>query len=149
MGISLKNQRRRGRRSYAKYERRNRGSGPRNDPFRIAIYLVLIAGLVWVYFNQEKVVAWWTEQADVLAAEDEPDVVAEEAADDGEPEVTGPELAGLARDANVRTLVMTHLVPSVTDQVQLNLFFRQPAEGLFTGELIVPEDGTEIVLPVH
>jgi ribonuclease Z len=56
-----------------------------------------------------------------------------------------PELAQLANDAGVATLVMTHLVPSVQDPAQLNLFFRQPAAG-YNGELVIAEDGTEVVI---
>ena len=59
-----------------------------------------------------------------------------------------PELAGLANDAGVATLVMTHLVPSVDDPAQIELFFRQPASGLYTGTLVVAEDGTEVVVPL-
>ncbi len=57
-----------------------------------------------------------------------------------------PELAELANDAGVATLVMTHLVPAVDNQVQVDLFFRQPASNLYNGELIVAEDGTEVVI---
>ncbi|GAB4472440.1 MAG: hypothetical protein Kow00124_10490 [Anaerolineae bacterium] len=53
MGISLRDRRRRRRPSYADYRPRRRPQGPRNDPFRILLYLVLIAGGIWVYFNQE------------------------------------------------------------------------------------------------
>ncbi len=56
MGIPLRDKRRRGRRrSYADYRPPNRESGPRNDPFRIIFYLVLIAGGIWVYFNRDMV----------------------------------------------------------------------------------------------
>ena len=57
-----------------------------------------------------------------------------------------PELAELANDAGVATLVMTHLVPSVEDPVQLNLFFRQPASALYNGTLVIAEDGSEVVI---
>jgi|JI10StandDraft_1071094.scaffolds.fasta_scaffold79425_3 ribonuclease Z len=57
-----------------------------------------------------------------------------------------PELAGLANDAGVATLVMTHLVPSIEDPAQLDLFFRQPASALYNGALVVAEDGTEVVI---
>ncbi len=56
------------------------------------------------------------------------------------------ELAQLAKDAEVATLVMTHLVPSVDAPAQLDLFFRQPASAVYNGTLIVAEDGTEVVL---
>jgi len=57
-----------------------------------------------------------------------------------------PELAELANDAGVATLVMTHLVPSIEDPAQLNLFFRQPASALYNGTLIIAQDGTEVVI---
>ena len=54
MSIPLRNTRRKRRRSYADYPpKRRKPSGPRSDPFRVILYLVLIAGCVWVYFNQE------------------------------------------------------------------------------------------------
>ena len=59
-----------------------------------------------------------------------------------------PDLAELANDANVATLVMTHLVPSVEDAGQLELFFRQPASVLYNGNLVIAEDGTEVVIPL-
>lgn len=56
MSISLKERRRKkGRRSYADWKPPGRNNGPRNDPFRIVFYLVLIAGGIWVYFNQDLV----------------------------------------------------------------------------------------------
>jgi ribonuclease BN (tRNA processing enzyme) len=57
-----------------------------------------------------------------------------------------PELAELAGNADVATLVLTHLVPSVEDPVQLNLLFRQPASALYNGTLVIAEDGTEVVI---
>lgn len=59
-----------------------------------------------------------------------------------------PELAALANDADVGTLVLTHLVPSVDNPVQVDLFFRQPAAALYNGNLVVAEDGTEVVVPL-
>ncbi|HOA24978.1 MAG TPA: tetratricopeptide repeat protein [Aggregatilineales bacterium] len=56
MSISLKERRRRSRRrSYADWKPPGRNNGPRNDPFRIVFYLVLIAAGIWVYFNQDMV----------------------------------------------------------------------------------------------
>ncbi len=57
-----------------------------------------------------------------------------------------PELAELANDVGVATLVMTHLVPSIEDPAQLDLFFRQPASALYNGTLVIAEDGTEVVI---
>lgn len=55
MGIPIKKGRGRRRRSYADYRPLGRRQGPRNDPFRIIFYLLLIAGAIWVYFNQDTV----------------------------------------------------------------------------------------------
>jgi ribonuclease Z len=57
-----------------------------------------------------------------------------------------PELAELANDARVATLVMTHLVPAVDDPRQLYLFFHHPASALYNGTLVVAEDETEVVI---
>ena len=59
------------------------------------------------------------------------------------------ELAQLASDVEVDALVMTHLAPAVDSQAQLDLVFLQPVSSLFNGEVIVAEDGTEVVLPVQ
>lgn len=56
------------------------------------------------------------------------------------------ELAELANDAAVATLVMTHLAPSVEDPGQLDLLFRQPASALYNGNLVIAEDGTGVVI---
>ncbi|HEC21502.1 MAG TPA: tetratricopeptide repeat protein [Chloroflexi bacterium] len=59
MGIPIGDKRRRRRRrSYADYKPRSRRQGPRDDPFRIVFYLVLIAGALWVYFNPDVVRGW-------------------------------------------------------------------------------------------
>lgn len=79
MSISLKNQRRKfRRRSYAKYKPpKGNNGGPRNDPFRILFYLILIAGGVWIYLHQDEVRAELfapldgTEVAEEGAAEEE------------------------------------------------------------------------------
>ncbi len=59
------------------------------------------------------------------------------------------QLAQLANDAEVDTLVMTHLVPAVASPAQLELAFFQPVSSVFNGEVIVAEDGTEVVIPVQ
>lgn len=51
MGLSLGGGRRR---SYADYERRRRPRRGGSDPFRIIIYLALIGGLVWFYYNRDR-----------------------------------------------------------------------------------------------
>lgn len=57
MGIPLRRGRRK-RRSYADYRPPRRHQGPRNDPFRILFYLLVIAGALWVYFHQEEARAY-------------------------------------------------------------------------------------------
>ena len=57
-----------------------------------------------------------------------------------------PELAELANDVGVATLVMTHLVPSIEDPAQLDLFFRQPASALYHGTLVISGDGTVVLI---
>ena len=58
------------------------------------------------------------------------------------------EVAEVARDGEVPTLVMTHLVPASDNPAQLDLAFRQPASAIYNGNLIIAEDGTEVVIPV-
>jgi tetratricopeptide (TPR) repeat protein len=58
LGIPIGNKRRKRRRSYADYKPSKRRSRPRDDPFRIAFYLVLIGGCLWIYFNQDTVRGW-------------------------------------------------------------------------------------------
>ncbi len=62
MGIPLRRGRRK-RRSYADYRPPRHHQGPRNDPFRIIFYLLLIAGALWVYFHREEVRAYLSIQA--------------------------------------------------------------------------------------
>lgn len=57
-----------------------------------------------------------------------------------------PELAQLASDADVATLVMTHLVPTPLSPAQGDAFFSQPAAAIFGGTVILAEDGTEVVI---
>ena len=63
MGISLKEQRRRGRRrSYADYRPPERNPRPSNDPLRIVVYMLLIGVGIWAYFNQDIVRSLLTGQ---------------------------------------------------------------------------------------
>ena len=59
-----------------------------------------------------------------------------------------PELAQLASDAKVATLVMTHLVPNPLSPAQGDAFFSQPTAAIFGGTIILAEDGTEVVIPL-
>ena len=58
------------------------------------------------------------------------------------------ELAQMANDADVETLVMTHLVPTADNPAQVDLVFTQPVAAIFGGTTIAAEDGTEVVIPV-
>jgi len=58
------------------------------------------------------------------------------------------ELAELADDAGVDTLVLTHLMPSVDDEMQTNLLFVAPVTDVFDGEVVVASDGDRVTLPI-
>ena len=59
------------------------------------------------------------------------------------------ELAGLAQSAGVRTLVLTHQVPSFdNDDPRVELFLAVPIRQIYSGELIAARDGQRIVLEV-
>jgi ribonuclease Z len=59
------------------------------------------------------------------------------------------ELAELAEDAGVGTLVLTHQVPTVDDEAQIGLVFRAPISAIYGGELVVAADGTSVTVPVE
>jgi len=52
----------------------------------------------------------------------------------------------LAADAGVKTLILTHLIPSTDDDDYMNLVFRDEVEQYYKGEIILAKDGTEFVL---
>ncbi len=55
------------------------------------------------------------------------------------------ELAQLAEDAGVRTLVLTHIVPGFDNgSPQVDIFFTAPMSRFFSGELIAANDGTTL-----
>lgn len=55
------------------------------------------------------------------------------------------ELAQLAEDAGVQTLVLTHIVPGFDNgSPQVEVFFTAPMSTIFTGELIAANDGTTL-----
>jgi ribonuclease Z len=57
------------------------------------------------------------------------------------------ELAQLAEDAGVRTLVLTHQVPGFdNDDARADLFFAGPVGAIFTGELVTAKDGERIAV---
>jgi tetratricopeptide (TPR) repeat protein len=96
-------------RSYAKYKP-PKNNPNRNDPFRIVLYIVLIAVFGWAYFNQDQVQALLLNQAQAIAAEEGP---AQPGQPSGEgvagigrgkgttpaPDMTTEDAAALARDA--------------------------------------------------
>lgn len=53
----------------------------------------------------------------------------------------------LAAGAGVKTLVLTHLIPSTDDDDYMNLVFRDEVAKHYKGEIILGKDGTEFVLP--
>lgn len=59
------------------------------------------------------------------------------------------ELAQLAEDADVTTLVLTHMVPNAASAPQANALFRTPTEALYSGTVALAEDGMEWVLEVQ
>lgn len=57
------------------------------------------------------------------------------------------ELAGLAQNAGVRTLVLTHQVPSFdNDDPRVELLLAAPVRAIYSGELIAARDGQRIVV---
>ncbi len=59
------------------------------------------------------------------------------------------ELAQVAEEAGVGTLVLTHQVPTLDDDLLLGVVFRTPMEAIYGGELIVAVDGTSVTVPVE
>ena len=52
----------------------------------------------------------------------------------------------IAAKANVKTLLLTHLIPSTDDDDYMNLVFRDEVAKHYKGEIILGKDGTEFVL---
>lgn|GEM_PF-87842 len=60
------------------------------------------------------------------------------------------ELAGLAQNAGVRTLVLTHQVPSFdNDDPRVELLLAAPVRAIYSGELIAAKDGQRIVVDLE
>jgi ribonuclease Z len=57
------------------------------------------------------------------------------------------EVGKLAADAGVKTVILTHLIPSTDDEDYMNLVFRDEVSKYYEGEIILAKDGTEYVLP--
>jgi ribonuclease Z len=58
------------------------------------------------------------------------------------------DVGALAQEANVARLALNHLAPIPQSGRQANLFFRDPVSELYAGELLVGENGMQIVIPV-
>lgn len=58
------------------------------------------------------------------------------------------EVAQLAEKAQVKKLALTHLAPPIDNDGQVNMFFKQPIQKLYHGEVIAGPDGTRIVIPL-
>ena len=59
------------------------------------------------------------------------------------------ELAELAEGADVGTLVLTHQVPTLDNEAQIQLVYRAPISAIYGGELVVAADGTQVTVPVE
>jgi ribonuclease Z len=59
-----------------------------------------------------------------------------------------PEMGKLAQKAGVKRLALTHLSPPVEQKYLANRLFRRPVAAHYAGEIVVGEDGMQIVLPV-
>ena len=62
--------------------------------------------------------------------------------------IDGEDLGTLAETAAVGTLMLPHFVPTIDDAVQAGVLFRLPVEATYSGELILSEDGSEVVLSI-
>lgn len=59
------------------------------------------------------------------------------------------ELGQLAEQASVKTLLLTHQVPSLEDDGPQDLVFRAPIAAEYNGNLVVARDGDQLPLPVE
>ena len=58
------------------------------------------------------------------------------------------EVGALAQEANVQRLALTHLSPKPPTERILQMWFKDPIEAIYTGELFIGEDGLQIIIPV-
>jgi ribonuclease Z len=56
------------------------------------------------------------------------------------------DVAQLAKDANVQQLVLHHLAPRPNNDMQGNIIFKSPVEEIYDGEVIVGQDGMQIII---
>jgi ribonuclease BN (tRNA processing enzyme) len=57
------------------------------------------------------------------------------------------EVGALAQEANVQRLALTHLAPKSQNQRAMRMWFKDPIEAIYAGELFVGEDGMQIIIP--
>lgn len=58
------------------------------------------------------------------------------------------DVGALAHEAKVKRLALTHLAPKPQSDLQAKMFFKDPIEKNYSGELVVGEDGMQIVIPL-
>jgi ribonuclease Z len=58
------------------------------------------------------------------------------------------DVGALAQEANVQLLALTHLAPKPQGSIQARAFFQDPVAEQFSGEILVGEDGMQILIPV-
>lgn len=58
------------------------------------------------------------------------------------------DVGALAQEANVQRLALNHLAPKPLTKNQAKRFCRDPVAELYSGEILVGEDGMQIVIPV-
>ncbi len=56
------------------------------------------------------------------------------------------DVGNIAQQAQVKRLALTHLIPPLDNDVQVNRFFKQPIQKLYHGEIFVGKDGMRIVI---
>jgi ribonuclease Z len=59
------------------------------------------------------------------------------------------EVGALAQEADVTRLALTHLAPKPQGSRHAKMLFQDPVKEFFSGELLVGEDGMQIVIPVR
>jgi ribonuclease BN (tRNA processing enzyme) len=57
------------------------------------------------------------------------------------------EVGALAQEANVQRLALTYLAPQPPIDRAMQMWFKDPIEALYTGELFIGEDGLQIIIP--
>jgi ribonuclease Z len=55
----------------------------------------------------------------------------------------------LAHEANVKRLALSHLAPQPQSSYQQKTYYQQPIEAIYAGEIIIGEDGLQIIIPIN